>query len=468
MKKIFAFLSVILLAFVSIITVNAATGKITISGAIEGETYNAYRLLDLYEYTPGSNATYSYVLRTDEGNGAKWANFFNQDSISGSNGYFKLTTVGGKTYATWRGENTAQRAKAFADAAFAYAKANNITADATSTAANVDGSVVAEMSNISLGYYLVDSSVGVLCSLNTTATDVRIEEKNTKDIPTVDKDIVGSPTKNSTTKNIGDSVEFTIAIDNTLGFENVVFNDTMSNGLTLNKQSIKVNGNEITSEVGKLTTTDQTIKIEFNESFISSNNDETITVTYSAVLNSNAVIGVDGNTNEATISWGNNQKTEKSVVTVYTYKFAINKVDENNASLTGAVFTLSKDGVVLTFTSIDEGYRFDKNGTVSELSAGNIVISGLEAGTYTLTEVSAPKGYNKLGAAITVVIDANGNVTKNGERLNGYSFDVINTTGTVLPSTGGIGTIIFIVIGSLITIVFAVALIAKIRIQKNN
>ena len=135
--------------------------------------------------------------------------------------------------------------------------------------------------------------------------------------------------------------------------------------------------------------------------------------------------------------------------------------DTNKANLAGAVFKVKKDGTALKLIKIDEkNYRIAKaneNGSVETFTTvadGNIVIWGVDADDdYALEETQAPSGYNKLAADVAVTVNA----------ANTTRADVENNAGSVLPSTGGIGTTIFYAIGSVLVVGAGVLLISKKR-----
>lgn len=220
-------------------------------------------------------------------------------------------------------------------------------------------------SGLDLGYYLVDSSMGTLCALTTTNPTVEIYEKNTA--PTVEKNVGNSAENVNSDKNtasIGDTVYFKTTITAQPGAQNYVLHDKMDAGLTFNESSVKAILNKNKTKKTELTGTDYsvvtsdledtnpkcTFHINFSQSLCDSlAANDTITVTYSAVLNENAEIGnVDKNTNEAWLKYGDSQTTQHKTTTTKTFemnvfKFYIDKNDSNTEKgLADAVFTLSK------------------------------------------------------------------------------------------------------------------------------
>ena len=204
-----------------------------------------------------------------------------------------------------------------------------------------------------MGYYLVDSSVGTLCSLDTTKPTVEIKEKN--GVPSVDKKVSNSKTGTfgtSSTASIGDTVYFKTIITAQPGAQNYVLHDKMDAGLTFNESSVKaiLNKNE-PKENKELTATDYsvvtrdledsgpkcTFHIEFTPKLCESlKADDTITVTYSATLNENAVIAGEGNKNETWLKYGENNNLETTHPTTDTKTFEMNVFkfyeDKNNSN----------------------------------------------------------------------------------------------------------------------------------------
>ena len=163
------------------------TGSITINNAAPGETYNIYRILDLESYSgSGESGNYAYKLRSDKATGStkSWSDFINLDEIKGTSGY--VTLLDGD-YVTWKEEASVET---FAQKALAYATNNTTTiaADKTKTAPEAPSGATTStvsFSDLPLGYYLVETSVGTVIALNTTNSTWTIDDKNVA--PTVEK-----------------------------------------------------------------------------------------------------------------------------------------------------------------------------------------------------------------------------------------------------------------------------------------
>ena len=215
-KKLASLLLALALAFALAVPAFAEgeTGSITINDAVVGQTYTIYQILDLESYNASANA-YAYKATT------AWSTFINSDAIKGT--YVEVDAQG---YVTWK---DGADAAAFAKAAQKYAKDNSIANQGSVTATTTTVS----FTGLDLGYYLVDTTLGTLCSLDTTNPNVVMEEKN--EVPVNVKTVEEDSTGNYGEKNdadIGQTVNFKSTITAQAGAENYVFHDTMSAGLT--------------------------------------------------------------------------------------------------------------------------------------------------------------------------------------------------------------------------------------------
>lgn len=464
-------------------------GTITITNAKEGETYKLYKILSLesYSYTENDkdNGNYAYKLTSDG-----WDSFIKGAGVL--NEYFEFDDT--NSYLTWKGDKSPARVKEFAQLALKYArnKTNNVQPVQPVKKAASD---TVTYSGLDLGYYLVDSSVGSLCVLNTTNPDLTIAEKN--GVPSVEKGVSNTQKGTYGTSNnasIGDTVYFKTTITAQPGAQNYVLHDKMTDGLTFkNTVEVKKGGSTVESSNYTLQTTELTdgctFEIEFKQNFCDTLiANDIITVTYSATLNENAVIAGEGNKNETKLKYGDSQETQPSVTNTKTFKMDVFKFykDKNDSTtekgLAGAIFKLTKGsqdaeniGFVKTSneTATDDVYRVAKKGetgtvtTITSPKSGKFTIQGLGAGTYYLTETQQPDGYNKLSGPVTVVIDENGKVmVKKGANLeDATEVKVENKTGTVLPSTGGSGTTMIYLIGAVLVLGSGVVLATKRRVK---
>lgn len=441
-------------------------GSITIDNAVEGQTYSIYEILSLESYNAGSNA-YTYKATTD------WNAFINSNGIKET-----YVNVDGQGYVTWvEGADAA----AFAKAALAYAKANNIQPSATPIMAD---SATVKFEGLNLGYYLVDSSLGALCSLDTTNPNATIKEKNAQ--PTIDKTVEEDSTGNYGDTNdadIGQTVNFKTTVHAKPGAWNYVVHDEMSAGLTFGSVT-KINDGtrDLVADTDynvETTNLDAgcTFHVVFTESYLNSITANTdIVIEYTATLNENAVIAGNGNPNETWLDYGDNSHTEHDTTITYTWKLPIFKyTGTEKTPLAGAEFVLYKTESNKTlYAQVDTnnkltGWTENKEDATTLISDedGYINVEGLDADTYYLEETKAPDGYNKLAAPVTVVIDNSGKINATTDHTDGVAqVEVENKSGTELPSTGGMGTKVFYVLGAVLMLGAGVLLITKRRMSK--
>lgn len=404
----------------------------------------------------------------------------------------------------------------FAKQAATYAKTKNLAAQTTGTpplaysataTADADGKgATATFETMEVGYYLVLPQTGsTSATRKTDAMLVNVPSAKSVDLnmkseyPTVTKeasDTEGGTYGENTTARIGDTVYFqlTSKVPDTSAYTDYTFkfNDTLSEGLTFDADSVvvKVDDAPLDSTDYTVTPTEDTagttVTIDLSDSIKEQTAGADIVVTYAATLNENAAIGAIANGNSAEVEYSNDPGTEETGTSIpdttktYTYDIQVHKyaTGDDTGHLAGATFILSasetlagtptapdyEDANAIKLVGSDNTYRvakadeagvtyFTTNGT------GNITINGLEADTYYLHEVAAPDGYNKLADPVKVEIQVTGQdgadsapsydvpvyVISIGEEAGTSSTNNVvgieNKSGTMLPETGGIGTI---------------------------
>lgn len=480
--KLIKKIAAIMFAFMMVVSMStnvsaAQTGTITINNAVNGQTYTIYKLLDLESYTPDpgtDDGIYSYKPNES------WKNFLETAKDSANTKYFEINENG---YATWNGATTDSRRAEFAQKALVYAK------DTTKGISSIDSTkatgTTVSFSGLSLGYYLVESNVGALCSLDTTRPTVIIQEKN--GVPSVEKKIL--ETNNIDTSNyanIGDVVKYQTIITAQNGAQSYVLHDTMEKGLTFNKDvKVKVSGQTnhltLTTDYEVIETPGDgcTFEIKFTDRFLKTINGETkIEVTYSATLNADAEIHSD-NKNTTHLTYGNDNKTNPSETTTITYEIKVLKYTKNiSTPLANATFSLydaetNGNTYKLVQKTDTTNYRLAiaEEAGVTEITTtdtGTFSIQGLKPGTYWLEETAAPKGYNKLAKRIKVEINNDGtlivdNKDRGENNLPINQVNVENKSGTLLPNTGGAGTTMIYLVGALLVFGSGVVLASKRR-----
>lgn len=456
------------------------TGTITINNAVKDVTYKFYRIMDIASHTSDSPYT-GVVYKTND----KWSSFV---SDSKWNAYFTVKNGGIIEVKP----DTATNATFAAD----FAKAAK---EAIDTAHAEDYKETATTSTLTktvqLGYYLVvpEGWTGVspvVCSLGTTNPNVTINEKNS-DTTTEKKIMENGEPKSTNSASIGDTVNYKTTITVKDGDpKNYVLHDKMT-GLDFNASSVKIMVTNGSTSKELAATTDYEVKtpedgctfhIEFKANVLKPN--DVVEVTYSARVAASAAIGGSGNKNETNLDYGENKHTTHSETKTYVWSFAIHKytqTGETQTQLAGAKFVIYRiNGSKTEYAKFTSGKlsgwtenQTDASVLESQATADTIV-SGLGTGTYYLKETEAPKGYNKLVKDIEIEISANqgsgttewvSSIKQDGASITGTTINVLNNAGTTLPTTGGIGTTIFYLIGGGLMVAAAVLLIAKKRME---
>ncbi len=487
MKRIITFMMAMLMIAVLCVPAFAAPtndGTITVQNAVKGETYKIYKLATLNSFDETSKA-YSYTVDDD------WYKFFTEHTYKA----YQLFTVSQNGHYLSKANSSDNEGATIADVAkeaLQYAQENQIT-EVKKIVAENDTVVFDELP---LGYYLVDTSLGSLCMLDTTDKEMVVNEKNST--PTIEKTVKEDSTDKyvkTNDQNIHVANDFRIQVSFKVGAVNYVVHDKMSNGFILDENSFEVyvgmksnSGRKLTANTDYVVNTscedDCTFEVSFTESFCDSlTQNRDVYIYYKAALTEAAIIAGTGNSNEAWLTYGDKQKTPPDTTTTYTYQFDVVKTAQTGEYLSGATFTLYDDETgenKINLVKVDEHtYRVAKDGDtdmadVIEMTDGRAVtICGLDGHTtYYLQEETAPTGYNKLTARRPVEItDTNLNLTAEQKAADTYAdgyggVQVINRTGTVLPETGGIGTTMFILIGSLLVLISGVLLATKLRMAK--
>lgn len=514
MKKVFAAAAAIAtvfgLAATTVATANAAGGNATLTvsttdAKFAGKTVNAYKMFSATVSSDGKAVSHTL---TDE-----WKPFFKDSTASGLNGATDAN-INDKAN-DYVSKLTGNALVAFATKASNWAQntANGIKVNKTTTVSSnaTDGKYTATFTGLDYGYYVVavpgatvadtNSQYAALVRVHSTTVSVDIKGA----LPTVDKKVqVDGTGKDATDAKIGDTLKFTLTstIPDMSAYNTYTFNfkDTLSKGLTFGQvDSVKVGDTALTTDTDYTVATapadnGKTLLTVTMKNFKNqqANVGKKITVTYTATLNKDAVVGGAGNVNSATIQYSNNPSTngtgesEPSKVRVFTYGFTVDKYtgknyDDTATRLAGAEFTLAhKGGTAISFVKVADSatqnavYRVAKadeagaTTTITTPANGKVEFRGLENGEYTLTETKAPAGYNKLASAIGVKVHGQNNgtdtthatvtITYNNDN-NGSNYDqtasngvipVQNKSGVTLPGTGGMGTIAFTVIGVLV------------------
>lgn len=438
------------------------SGSITVDNPRADQTYTAYKIFDVVYDTEGH---YSYTIDSS----SEWFTTVNAYA-TGAKG-LTLTQVNGST--TYNVTTTGT----FSAPDFAVALKAAVSGKTGGTTLTVaDGKATATVRD--LGYYFVTSSTGALCNLTTTNPTVTIHDKNDMPFNKVDDKVSAE---------VGETVNYTITgkVPDTTGFNSYIYKitDTMSEGLTFKKDVVVKIGDAVVTDACTVTYNVEnnankfTVSIPVKSYTIGAE----IEVTYSAVVNEKAVAKIENNT--ATLEYTNGPSTgsfgtiRPEPVPVYSSKIVIDKFEtgkKDTTKLAGATFVLYKldnDNTTKLYykytaktdtTHEKVEWVTDKTQADSKTTDSNGAASfdGLANGTYYLEETAAPAGYNKLTQPVTVTV--NGGTTE--ERLS-VTAEVANKTGALLPSTGGMGTTIFYVLGSILAVGAIVLLVTKKRMS---
>ena len=481
-RKLTSLLLALVMVFALAVTVaaeggtTAPTGSITVDNPVADKTYTAYKIFDVVYDTAREH--YSYTIEKS----SPWF-----ETVNGYTAGLQLTPVADTTSNTYvvTFDESEFSAPSFAEA-LKNALTTVIPTDVHQFAASADGKQ--QVANgLLLGYYFVKSSeTDALCNLTTTNPEVTIHDKN--DMPFEKK-------VDKTNVDVGQTVKFTITgkVPDHTGFTTYTYliTDTMTDGLTFDKTSVKVtiNGANVPQEPNGYTLTEPndteqfTFKLSINVRNFKIG--DGIEVTYNATVNEKAIAEIESN--KATLTYTNgptvddDKTTTEREVKVYSSKIVIDKVEKTTdgtagKKLSGAEFVLYKEETIEGNKTI-KYYQWDETNkkvvwdadktkaTVLETSTdGAATFGGLADGTYYLVETKAPAGYNQLKDPVTVPVKGSDTDTV---KLT-VTATVENQAGTLLPSTGGMGTTVFYVLGAVLVVGAGVLLVTKKRMSQGE
>ena len=497
MKKIIS----LVLALCMVLMVGAAMadndGSITVTNATQGQTYEAFMVFPASVTNPDNlSEGVTYTATAD------------QVAISGFDTYFdKIANDAG-------GYTISKKSSALDNDVISWIKTNiESLKQGTAISGTFDDDSVT-FSDLGYGYYYITSSLGTLVTIDTAGKNISVVDKN-ESIPTgPDKEINGEDnaidtsldqsdaelTENDTS--VGSVESFTVTFNATNWVQEANtqtagsgapsekkkalvwhFKDTpVGLEIDVNSVVVKVNGTQdITSTITGKTINSTTGALTFDIPWVQNPADASseflystqtsgsalipVTVTYTATVTAAAATAPAPNTVEVKYDRDDEQNVElgEDTTNTYTYKFLLKKTDENNNALAGAEFQLffGSQTDPLKFSMNNGKYQYDPQGTVTNIApVGDPAIAeviGLDNASYTLKEVVVPAGYNKAeDTTVSGLVKEDGNSDAAATTIT-----IQNNKGTELPSTGGIGTTIFYIVGGLLLVGAAIVLVAR-------
>lgn len=478
-------------------TPTTGNGSITISNAAKGETYTIYKLFDATVSEDGKSIAYTGEIPESLNT------YFNKDA----NGYISAAP------AAKDGENMSEGLKT-------ALKTWTATAKATATAQS-DGSAL-KFTGLAYGYYVVTTTTqgGLAISVDSTMPNVTIYDKNSSTPSGLTKTATGTATDKSFS--IGDKVTYTVSFK-TSNYDGAgkdakeIVSYTIVDTLPEFLSNVTVTSIIVDNDGNNATTTDQdnvTVQFDDNKKIVIAwydeaksqfkyNNGATVTITYTAVVTDKAAIDGEGNTNNVTVTWTTKGSAEPdpnnkidTKETIFTYAIALKKVNNEGKALSGAIFEFpfyvkstpdANGAYIYAGTKAAEGLT----NQITTPPNGVIVVKGVKTGSYDIKEIKAPDGYNRLTTSVivnatktsetttskTVYLDENGDPTDEVTEtvvkveladIAATAVVVVNKAGTELPSTGGMGTTVFYVLGAVLVLGAVVLLVTKKRMNDAN
>ena len=497
MKKLKRMMSVLLAMVVVLampVTVFAAEGqgslnvKVNANNTLEGQTLNVYKLFDLSV----NGEKYAYTVNETYKDGIISAlNLTAQDPEPDSAALYNAIS-----------ELEEENIQNFAEAFTAYALTNNLTE--TDTSGKIETAATDyTFDNLDYGYYLVyqTGTKELQSSLVSVDKAVGTEVDLKGEAPSITKDAQNTGGTSIDSVEIGQIVKYVITgtIPDITGYDQYqyIIHDTLTDGLDFVDQSgtepsdtdysvsVQIESNAATPQTATLSGADnRTMELDLSQ-WIRDNQTskgKTFTVTYYAKVNSSAVVTTN---NSASLEYGNDPDNTTTTTPIQektpTFPLQIKKFANGEEYLDGATFRIyrsetdaqeNQNAIAVTGSNgsytvnpvqTGEGLSYDMVSASAVVGTGfNLKLNGLAAGDYWIVETHAPEGYNGVTAPIkvTVTVSADENVnnwtiSKNDKAETDKIIDIENSTGTILPGTGGMGTILFTVIG--VALVIAVA-----------
>ena len=387
------------------------------------------------------------------------------------------------------------------DAAIAAIAAYVTSGDLVATLVSSVGDLTVTSEALPYGYYYITTTTGTVVTIDSNNNTPTVDDKNV--IPPVVKSPGTQYDANSlkAIAAVGTDQPYTAVITKTAGAVDLVFTDTMTNQ-TYNGDLVVTVGGATVSPSNSVNTSaanetfkvsgaqgDSSFTVTFDNDYIAGLADNTqITLNYSAEIKS-AALNVNPATNTASLNSGNNHNTTSDTTETYNATITVDKKDGDGKALDGAGFILSKtvpdesagaaqgatktvyyklaNGTITWVDSKDDASEYvtaitttTDPGTGNNVSVAQVSFTGLGAGTYTLIEKTVPNGFNKAPDQTITISDSDFTAANLSLVAN-----VTNNSGSELPSTGGIGTTIFTIVGIVLILGAGIALVARRRMS---
>lgn len=469
MKRIISLILVLVMVMAMATTAFAADTVITIEGSTgdASKVFTAYKILD---GSFGANGAVVYTISSTDDFYTAVSSIFTLEEVPG---------VPNNYYVTNGNNKTAEEIVAALKPAV-----GEDTPKIESTYSNGDYLITIPAGEE--GYYLVLGSDGTGVILDTVSGSTTLSPK--QENPSIDKKIVVDGQEvDAAAVNVGDTVTFRLHVsipsDFTAESGHIIAHDIPDAGIQINIGSVVgADGTRFAVNTQNGDCTRQCpFQVTITNEYAVAHAGEDVVINYTATITDEIAFN-KASLNKAWVTT-NGYESPDDEVELYTYGFILNKTGKGGAALTGAEFILSKSETApeqeanvtanfVAFTNANNIYTAGASSSSAAdhrskafITAGEVEIRGLGKGIYYLHETKAPDGYNKLEDPIKIEITDDG-ILVDGEAVDdGVTVTVINETGSLLPSTGGIGTTLFYIFGGILFLGAGILLVTNKRMR---
>jgi LPXTG-motif cell wall-anchored protein len=432
MKKLLAIILSVTVALTMGMAVTATAfaaenGTITITPPAGAEGTNSYQIYKVFDATGnGTNITYKLC------DGDSLTTAMSEAGFS----------VDEKGYVHGPADMSDEAIAAIA----AYVTDADLVDTATSTGTN--NAVSKSLPN---GYYYIKTNTGAAVTITSTNPNASVNDKNEFSTIVKSEGTEYNAEALNAIAAVGTDQPFTIKVTKAHGATKLDVADTMTNLTFNNDLVVKIGNATVDAENYTLTPAESGFTLSFKEEYVKGLADNTeLVINYTGKVASSA-LQTNPATNTATLTTDNDKKITTDVSKVYNAKLTISKVDDQEKALEGAGFTLYKKNG-------DDWVKVGEINSTEAEAKTEFAFEGLGVGEYKFEETQVPDGYNKADDGTFTIVD--GDYT--AENLVVTS-TVVDKAGSVLPSTGGMGTTIFYILGALLVIGCGIVLVARRR-----